>query len=94
MEKDNSWYKNKICYKNTIYYNYKNDKSNWDKCGEIFFFEMLEEFGGSVGILVKNNDGSKMNIFAQSLTGEFTLEGIDTKKVIFLELKAQILLKK
>ena len=37
--------------------------------GENLFFEILEEYEESMEILVKNNDGNKMNIFVQSLSG-------------------------
>ena len=62
--------------------------------GENLFFEMLEEFGESMRILVKNNDGTKMNIFVHSLTGKFTLEGIDTEKSDFFGAKSSNFMEK
>jgi len=57
--------------------------------GENLFFEMLEEYEESMKISVKqNSDSSKMNIFVQSSTGEFTLKGIDTIKSDFFGAKS------
>ena len=58
--------------------------------GENLFFEMLEEYKENMKILVKNNDGNKINLFVQSSTGQFTLNGINSIKN---DLKVQISLK-
>ena len=62
--------------------------------GENLFFEMLEEYEESMEILVKrNSELNKMNIFIQSLTGEFTIKGIDTIKSDFFGAKSSNFMK-
>ena len=46
--------------------------------GENLSFEMLEEFRESMEIIINNNDENKMNIFVQSNTGEFSINGLST----------------
>ena len=50
--------------------------------GDKFFFEMLEEYKSTMKIKFENNNGNKMNIFIQSTTGDFQVNGLSSPFII------------
>ena len=50
--------------------------------GENFFFTMIEDYNNSMEIIINNKAQieNKMNIFIQSNTGDFQVNGLDTQK--------------